>query len=204
MCVCEEKSVRLSSPSLTAESSPPRLLAPHTTERGLISQLSTHFLRLSPSRSHTLLLLLPSVPFSISLPPSIILRSPSLTFMPSISLMALLHFPSSLSLFLSFFLSLCMILTVLYFYHFLWFNFGILLLFLPPSALSQWPFPLFPSSVPPQWAEINYVHASSFIVFIFSPLFPVSFWHMALLCFVLYRNDGTSRAICPWLAELCV
>lgn len=30
------------------------------------------------------------------------------------------------------------------------------------------------------------------------------FWSMALLCFVLYRNDGTSRAICPWLAELCV
>lgn len=115
-CVCEGKSVRLSSPSLTAEFSPPHLLAPHTTERGLISQLSTHFLRLSPSRSHTLLLLLPSVPFSISLPPSIILRSPSLTFMPSISLMALLHFPSSLSLFLLFFFSLCVTLTVLYFY----------------------------------------------------------------------------------------
>lgn len=46
---------------------PPPHLSPRA-ERGLISQLSTHFLRLSPSRSHTLLLLLPSVPFSIFAP----------------------------------------------------------------------------------------------------------------------------------------
>ena len=104
--------MRLSSPSLTAESSLPSSPLPSHclslwADRGLISQLSTHFLRLSPSHSHTLLLPLPSVPFSISLPPSIILCSPSLTFMPSISLMALLHFTSpSLSRFLSFFLFL--------------------------------------------------------------------------------------------------
>lgn len=98
--------MRLSSPSLTAESSLPSSSLPSYrlspwADRGLISQLSTHFLRLSPSRSHTLLLPLPSVPFSISLPPSIILCSPSLTFMPSISLFALLHFTSSPSLSLS-------------------------------------------------------------------------------------------------------
>lgn len=100
--MCERTSVyaypppRCQHSPLPSSSLPSHHVSPWT-DRGLISQLNTHFLRLSPSRSHTLLLLLPSVPFSISLPPSIILFSPSLTFMPSISFIALLHFTSTLS-----------------------------------------------------------------------------------------------------------
>lgn len=127
--MCEKERV-WDSPPLRCQRSP--LPSQHLSpwaDRGLISQLSTHFLRLSPSRSHTLLLLLPSVPFSISLPLSIILLSPSLTFMPSIYFIALLHFTSTLS-FLSFTLAfLSMTITVLFFtlfqFHF-WFS-----LFLP-------------------------------------------------------------------------
>lgn len=115
--VCDREKVWDSPPPhcqqspLPSSSLPSHHLSPWA-DRGLISQLSTHFLRLSPSRSHTLLLLLPSVPFSISLPPSIILGSPSLTFMPSISFIALLHFTSSLSGFLSVLLFLCVTLTI--------------------------------------------------------------------------------------------
>lgn len=184
------ESMRLSSPSL-----PPRLLSHGLSpwaDRGLISQLSTHFLRLSPSRSHTLLLPLPSVPFSISLPPSIILYSPSLTSMPSISLIALRHFTSTPVLVLLIsqrnfddpvsFVSI----------------FGASHFFLVPSCL--------PSSLQSRRAERHYLQASFqpslSLLSLSVPWFSLT--HDIFLCFVLYHNDGTSRAICPWLGELCV
>lgn len=55
--------MRLSSPSLTAASSLPSHRLSPRADRGLISQLSTHFLRLSPSRSHTLFAPAPQRPF---------------------------------------------------------------------------------------------------------------------------------------------
>lgn len=211
-CVWEkEKSARLSSPSLTAESSP-LVFSPLTPplpmgrQRSHLTAEYTLSQALSLSLSHTFAPA-PQRPF--------LNFSPSLHYlMLSISHFHALNRSYCSAQFHLLFISLSFIVAfsqhdsnnpVL--------SFGSILAFYLFAFLSLFchsgPFLSSFSLLCPILTSINTLCASlipTIVISSFPPSVPLSptFWHLALLCFVLYHNDGTRRAICLWLAELCV
>lgn len=191
------ESVRLSSPSLTAESSPlvsSPLTRPLPTgwQRSHLTAEYTLSQALSLSLSHTFAPA-PRCPF-LNFPPSLHYLILSISPFHALNLSYCSASFHLLSVSLSSFLPAWQSCT------FFCFHVGGLLLCHSGLVLSSLSLP-----VPSRWAERHHVHASiQPSLFLISLPVPLSLWHISFLCFVLHHNDGTSRVICPWLAELCV